>query len=174
MRKFFERHTPPGWPLGKELKSGCLSLGMVLLFACIMFGTRYHDALGNIYSYNYATQTRVLIPGTVMSPFAREVSGIFFMFWAYVFVQLAEVWNMYRSFSVGSKSIYVMRRLPDRVELARRCLPMPLIMLVMGFAACMLMLLLFWLIYKLNVPASALPPQLPVRIQDVFIYNIFG
>ena len=174
MRKFFERHTPPGWPVNKELLSGGVVLVVALLFACTMFGTRYSDSLRNIYYYNAATQTRTLIEGSTMTPFAREVSGIFTMFWMYVFVEFAEIWNMYRSFSVGSKSIYVMRRLPDRGELARRCLPMPLIMLAAGLAVCMLFLLAFWLIYKANVPEAALPPDTPVRFFDLFVYNIFA
>ena len=178
MRRFLERHLPPGWNIKRELLLGGLfSIALVLIFSWFVFGVRYNDALGNIYAYKYETalsRTRVLVPGTVMSPFARLVSGSFFMFWVFAFTQIAAAWSMYRSFSAESKSVYLMRRLPKRWELPKRCIPVPLMMLLCGFAVCMLQLLVFRAVYYHNLPAEALPPHLPLRLIDLFIYNIFG
>jgi len=173
MRKFLYDHTPPGWEYRRELIADALLLLIVLFIACVVFGTRYNDSLNNIYTYSYVTRERVLVPGQVMSPFAREVSGCMAFFWAFVFTQIASAVNMYMSFSAGSKSIYLMRRLPDRPELPKRCIPMPVLAVLAGFAVCLLQLLVFRTVYMMNVPESALPPQMPVRLFDVFYYNLF-
>jgi len=57
-----------------------------------------------------------------------------------------------------SRSIYLMRRLPDRGELWRRCLTIPLL----GLSACILLyggnLFIFYAIYESFIPPQCLQP----------------
>ena len=59
----------------------------------------------------------------------------------------------------GSKSIYLMRRLPDRWELHRRCLTLPIAMAVFFLLMGFVMLLLFFWAYFAAVPAQYIQPD---------------
>lgn len=59
----------------------------------------------------------------------------------------------------GSKSIYLMRRLPDRWELHRRCLTLPIAMAVFFLLLGFIMLLLFFWAYFAAVPAQYIQPD---------------
>lgn len=69
----------------------------------------------------------VLRPGAVMEDFAQLLDWMLlgFAVTAVCMAALA-VWH-YASHFQGSRSIYTMRRLPQRWELARRCLTLPLL-----------------------------------------------
>jgi len=58
----------------------------------------------------------------------------------------------------GSKSIYVMRRLPSRFELHRRCLALPLLGAALSLIAAFLLLCLYYGIYMLATPDEFITP----------------
>ena len=65
----------------------------------------------------------------------------------------------------GSKSIYLMRRLPDRWELHRRCLALPALGAALCLAAALLALLLDLAIYRLFTPETL---QAPLQWQKLW------
>ena len=56
-----------------------------------------------------------------------------------------------------SKSIYLMRRLPDRWEMHRRNVVLPLAAIVIGFLTEMVVLLLYYGIYVICTPTQCMP-----------------
>lgn len=98
-----------------------------------------------------------LIAGAKMAPY-RSLIGtslrLFPLFWG---AMALEVFSAYRYHKTGSRSIYLMRRLPDKWELHRRCWGRPLIYTA-GSLVLMGVILLFWyLMYLLITPAGCLP-----------------
>ena len=98
-----------------------------------------------------------VIAGAKMATF-RSLIGtslrLFPLFWV---TMALEVFSAYRYHKTGSRSIYLMRRLPDKWELHRRCWRRPLIYTA-GSLALMAVILVFWyLMYLLITPAGCLP-----------------
>ena len=58
----------------------------------------------------------------------------------------------------GSKSIYMMKRLPKKSELWRRCLVLPVTLALTSEAAAMILRLLFFAYYMIRTPVVFLAP----------------
>ena len=75
----------------------------------------------------------------------------------------------YASFRQGSKNIYLMKRLPSRWELHRRCILLPALgmvgSLVMGFT----LLMIYFAIYMLVTPDRCLPPDQWQKLWSVLL-----
>ena len=65
----------------------------------------------------------------------------------------------YRYHSQGSKSIYLMKHLPDRMELHRRCLTLPVAGLVICGLTAFLTIVLCYGIYVYFTPKECLSPH---------------
>ena len=61
-------------------------------------------------------------------------------------------------FFKGSKSIYTMRRLPNRWDLPRRTLVLPLVCAALTMLLALALLLLYYLIYHCSVPEGHINP----------------
>ena len=72
----------------------------------------------------------------------------------------------------GAKSIYLMRRLPDRWELARRCLAIPLLTVACALLLVVILLPAFYGIYLHLTPEDALRPGQLDKLWDNFA-NLF-
>ena len=70
----------------------------------------------------------------------------------------AAVQNYFGHFQ-GSRSIYLMRRLPQRWELARRCLGEPALYLAGSFIIYLLTGVTCFIYYWFRTPAGCLPPN---------------
>ena len=60
---------------------------------------------------------------------------------------------------LGSRSIYLMRRLPDGWELWRRCLTVPALLAVLCLGAIELLTILYFLVFLLLTPPPCLPAE---------------
>ena len=78
----------------------------------------------------------------------------------------------YYAFWRGAKSIYLMRRLPDRWELARRCLAIPLLTVACALLLVVILLPAFYGIYLHLTPEDALRPGQLDKLWDNFA-NLF-
>ena len=58
----------------------------------------------------------------------------------------------------GSKSIYLMRRLPSKLELHRRCLTLPIAGILIALLTAFLLLLIYYAVYMNVTPAECLMP----------------
>ena len=66
----------------------------------------------------------------------------------------------YSYFYQGSRSIYLMRRLPNRFELPRRCLTLPVAAILICMLAALGNGVLYYGIYRLLTPVECLPAGL--------------
>lgn len=149
------RHAPPGLELEGEKKL----FGWGLLCAAgysLLFLVRYLDARDELF-YDRLGK-KVLWENAVMPDFAQLLGDALYGF-AVLAVCLAgvAVWH-YLYHWQGSKSIYTLRRLPDRWVLHRRCLTLPLAGLAVCAAAALALLLVYYAVYQLATPAACLTP----------------
>lgn len=116
------------------------------------FMDRYYDL------YEITKTTRILRPGAQMESFASLMSGVLlgFLIMALTMIPLA-VYH-YRYHFQGSKSIYLMRRLPSKYDLVRRCLTVPVLGVLLAAVSAFLLICLYYLMYISITPESCLIP----------------
>ncbi len=159
MRKseFLSRHTPPGADLHPQWR--VLSMGGVVSWLYSLgFIFRFADAWSQLYSYDRVSGKRVLQEGVIMPDFIQLLDNALLGFGLLAIVMIGFCIFYYTYHRQGSRSIYLMRRLPDRWELHRRCLSLPLLTATLCIAAAALLLLLYYGIYCLATPESCLRP----------------
>ncbi len=150
-----ERMIPPGAAVGAEML--LLRVGILLSFVfSLSFFIRY--AASHKKLFYVENGIRLLKDNAVMPEFAELREDIFTGFLIVALCQLILIGYHYACFSMGgSKSIYLMRRLPSRWELMRRVLSFPLIVIGICLLSATLLNLLYYLFYYLCTPEICRP-----------------
>ena len=149
----------PAWVDGRRhLRYILGGVGLGAAIGLVQFAARCGRAVSDL--YEVVRWERTLRTGAVMEDFANLLPGCR---WGPAVVAVAMVilavlyWMGH--YQGGSRSIYLMRRLPDRWELWRRCLTLPLLGLAASAAAAIAMTLLSFWIYRMMTPETCLPPD---------------
>ena len=134
--------VPPGLPGREQVRHLLAAVGAASVVTMLSFAIRLSGAISQLYEYDSVLRKNVLIPGAVLPSYP----GIaFWSLWpypllaTYLVIQGAANWGSYYR---GSRSIYLMRRLPDRWEALRRAVLLPLL----GLAAAVLLAAALWLL----------------------------
>lgn len=142
-------------------------LSELLLTALVLSALSFWLRLYQNWSGLYDSRTGVYLTGQMMPTYRWLLgpeSSIFSLSVCFSFVLLAvgmallALWN-YWGFYRKSKSIYLMRRLPNRWEMPRRCLTLPLVTVLAGAVLSLLLALLFLPLYFTLPPQEAIPPD---------------
>lgn len=160
--KFFDpkRHLPPGrdW---ENLRSWLVLGHGASVLTLILFLSRYFDSVDSLYSYVQqldGTMIRQLIPGRTVAPFWELIKGTPLSgAEIYIFLMFHLAFLNYRCHTVGSMSVYLMRRLPDRWEYHRRCWTVPVLASIVEIVIFAVGVFLCWLLYRFATPAGCLP-----------------
>ena len=147
--------APPGFDVKKEIHLFAgLHAGAVTFFL-MTFLVRFQDAYQKLFWIH--GNTKVLNPDRTMAEFTELTEYSFAGFAIAALCMLGYIFIHYRYHWQDSMSIYLMKRLPDKMELHRRCLTLPL----MASAATLLMAAALaaasFAVYMLATPESALP-----------------
>lgn len=141
------------FPVGVEPKRELMWVGIgwgaALLYSAGFF-IAFRNAYDNLF-YRWGVE-RSLMPGALMPDFGvllgRSLVG--FLVVALGMIGLAAYHYAYHS--QDSKSIYLMRRLPQRWELLRRCAAAPLLCALVSLLLAFLTLLLYYWFYMAFSP----------------------
>lgn len=159
-RRRLDELVPPGADGSQQGSLILVGLIFAVLLSCYLFGRQFSTALDSLNSivqspsmarlYPNARMTDFCVvlgaPGTISSYSTYGNDTVVSVFFPFLLLAIAAVIlavTNYTSFWRGSKSVYLMRRLPDRREFSRRCLALPLLLL----AACVILVLLLTLIF---------------------------
>ena len=160
--------VPPGAKFKRDL--GLLALWfalLVLLGSFLIFLIRYENARERL--YEDVLGRRLLRSGAQIDPLAEILSGTFRLAAVYGILPFVNIAANYMAFYRESKSIYRMRRIPDRWELPRRCAAVPLIGLAAGLILTAILICLCNLIYF-----KATPPQCSPAGEHFLFWRAFG
>lgn len=150
----WDRYVPLGID-GKSVRNKmAVGLGAVAGFS-LSFLYRYGEARNNL--FRYRGTERFLIEGAKIVPFRELRLGVF---WAFPVMALALVFvaaGFYTYHSQDSRSIYTMKRLPNRWELWRRVLTLPVCAMILCGLTVLLLLGIYYAIYLFCTPAGCLP-----------------
>lgn len=155
-RRWWENHLPPGISVQRERKRLWIFWAVSLLYSLIFF-LRLYLSVNRLYDTCYGQKR--LISGAVMDRFTDVMGSSLILFLITIVCHLFLAGFYYLSFYQGSRSIYTMRRLPDRWELHRRCWTFPLISALTTWAIAMACLMIFLWIYGMVVPEGVPVPD---------------
>lgn len=150
---------PMGWPWSNEVIGAACAVALSALVSFALFVYRFGSAVDDLYTYGLSTWERELIPGATVPPYPQVLGGSF-LFFAATALTLALLPIAHFLFHrQESRSDYLMRRLPQRWELAKRCLGGSALLLAGTTLAAAVLFGLFFVCYLTFTPAGCLPPD---------------
>lgn len=153
--KFMDDFAPPGIGTDKEL-GGFISGLVVAWFFSFSFFKKYAEARALL--YHIQGTKRVLIEGAVMTDFSVILGDSLQSFEFFGVLLLSVVIWHYLYYRQGSKSIYLMKRLPSRWEIQKRAWTLPLLAVVATLAAAFVVMLFYYWIYMVATPKQCIAP----------------
>ncbi|MBE6991486.1 MAG: hypothetical protein E7430_02765 [Ruminococcaceae bacterium] len=162
------RHAPPGIKLEWEKQffvvgwvgSALVSLG---------FPVKYFNLYSDLYFYS-APGVRELDVTRVMPDFYEILGGCLRFYIIFAVCMLLLIVYHYAFHYLGSKSIYTMRRLPNKWELHRRCLTLPIASALILLISAAVTLLLWFGIYMLCTPEQCLMPDQWTKLWEAILH----
>lgn len=134
-----------------------LGFGALAASACDLYYLYlYAQASENLW-YHGVDGVRYLKADAFMPSFSSLLGFSLYGCIIAVLAMIPLAWLFWHSHSTGSKSIYTMRRLPQRWELAKRCLTVPALAAAAYLTEAAVLLAIDFAIYRLATPAQALP-----------------
>ena len=154
MSRKLKNWTPPGIDPQKELREHVTLLLLSVFCACTFFYS-YYSAYQLLFPNINGKES--LVPVGHVPPFWTLMRFPILGFLISAAIMAVRIIQHYASYRQGSRSIYLMRRLPDRWLIHRQCLTAPLLgLLTLGIGA-LVMVGLSYFVYIHFTPVSALP-----------------
>lgn len=158
MQGRIESLLPPNVDPGSTLSSlnGAFIGG--LTGSMLWFVIKYSRDYQALFTYDSVLRKKTLVAGARIAPFT-DYEGCALWLLVY-FAIIAAVWVvlLYGSFSRGSRSLYLMRRLPEgRKPLFAYVLRAPVRYMVYGAMLCAVLLGVYYIIWRFITPESCLP-----------------
>lgn len=147
-------YAPPGANIHSELTGYAIMLIIIFAISC-SFLFSYGTAYDNLYSGRY--YWRVLLNDAVMENINVLMKHSFAGIWIMAVDCIMMAVSHYTDFYRDTKSIYVMKRIPRKSELHRRCLVLPLFGFLAGVLFAAVLMVFYVFIYYHMTPAGCLP-----------------
>lgn len=124
-------------------------------FSAIVYFSNLIENFNDLYFYDEAGN-RLLKTGVKMTSFELLRERAFDLFLIFIFMLLVfSIYNFIYHY-IGSKSIYTMRRLPQKFEFIKRCVTIPVIFIILSIASVFVLNFIYFGIYMLVVPEECL------------------
>ncbi|GAU78363.1 hypothetical protein [Fusibacter sp. 3D3] len=159
-------YTPMGIDYRQEMKWICIGLCISTLYS---FGFLF--SLSNYYHALFTTinQKRVLIKGAFMPDFVEVLGQHLIGFFIVSLCMIALVIYHYFYHYQDSKSIYLMRRLPNRWALLKRCVSLPLFSVLTAILMALFLLLFYFGIYFWVTPEACMTPNQWHKLWHIYL-----
>ena len=152
----FSRCLLPGYDYESE-KTTFIIMMIMSGFCCLIYDFRYSTARDRL--YYWSGDDKVLNVQAVMPDFKDLLGWTLGGFLIAAIVCLMFIGVRYHYLHKESKSIYLIRRLPSRGELFRRCAAVPLYMAAICLIWAFCLLVLYYLTYMTATPDQCLAPD---------------
>ncbi len=152
--KWLEKYAPLGIDVTTEL-AGYIAGVIIATLQSLLFLYHYLYALGELYTTRAGK--RVLIEGVMIQDFGTLMEGVFLLAFMMCGITLSRVAYYYIYHYQGSKMMYLMKRLPEKWELHKRCWTLPIAGVVLLVIWMSVLRMLYFAIYILCTPSQCLP-----------------
>lgn len=159
IKMFHVKHFPPG--MNVEGEKFFFGFGMcAAFFYSWSFIWRYLEARMRLSEISRLQRfPKVIYQGTI-EHFSVLLGNALIGFWFVAIGMMGFAIIHYAYFWQGSKSIYVMKRLPNKMELYKRVWTLPLISLLLCAVTALVLLFIYYGVYVLATPKQCLPLNL--------------
>ncbi len=159
-------YAPPGVDYQRELKWS--AYGLVAAFAySLSFFIAYSRQYQLLYTWDGVV--KILRAGAVMPDFMDILDTSLVGFVILAVCMLAMLGYHYAYHYQGSRSIYLMKRLPNRFELWRRCAALPAAAALCSLLTALLLLFIYFGLYMAITPKQCLAPDQWPKIWNVLL-----
>ena len=155
--RWMVRQVPPGLNWWTEVKWAVSGLVVGTLWSMVAFSYQFSNACNRL--YEWAGGQQVLVESRTISPFPGLLTHAMVGLLLAMALTVPLAVYHYACHYLGSRSIYLMRRLPDGWELWRRCLTVPALLAVLCLGAIELLTILYFLVFLLLTPPPCLPAE---------------
>lgn len=158
LRKLLEvRYLPPNVAPERVWHLMCGMLAAAVFWCGIHFAVTYSRAYQALFQ-NWGTRYQTLDPTVLMLRFGSFALDVIRIIAALMVIALLSAVMLYSSYYQGSRSIYLMRRLPDgKRTLRRQVWSAPLRTAMLLIAAGMVLIGIFYLLWRFVTPEPCLP-----------------
>ncbi len=159
MRDKIKVFFPPGYEYETACKRQLIMLAAAVVYS-FRFFFQYYDARKQLYEWVFqrpGVSIRVLREGAQIASFAEVVEFSFLLFVPLLLVFWVEIIEHYLYYKSGSKSIYLIKRLPHKWFFWKTCVIGPLLGMVFTGVIIGILLLLYYGVYICFTPAGCLP-----------------
>ena len=150
MNKFLLKKSPPGTDASKEAAIFITGWIISFVFSIFDFLGRYVLQYNNLY-VNISGET-VLKTYVKMPSFRSLISYSFYGYIILAFCCVCLIVFNYSQFFIGSKSIYLMKRLPKRNEIHIRACTLPILAILVIVISVFLIKMIYFAIYMIFTP----------------------
>ena len=151
-------YSPPGMSLWRE-RAAFWSLLAVAVWYSLRFFATFQWHLQNVQDRLETYEAWGVDMRVNMTDLSDLLERKFTLFGVVILFCLIAIASRYRYYHQDSKSIYLMRRLPDRAEWHRSCLVQPLLRIALVLVVMTVLLLIFYAVYMNRVPEECLQPN---------------
>ncbi|MCD7948415.1 MAG: hypothetical protein LUG13_09075 [Oscillospiraceae bacterium] len=167
MKRFLEYNVPPGYRYQTECAAVGIALAISVLISLVSFLSALDQAQRALYMWQ--SEEWILMEGRMMPDFITmlgdKLLGLLILA---VFIFAFATLSHYAYYYSGSKSIYLMRRLPNRFELHRRALLVPLLSAFVFVLVALVLFFIDYAVYMTLTPEACLRPDQWQKIWSVF------
>lgn len=158
MNDFMKRNSPPGFDVRAE-KRFVIIVNVIAFFASfISFISKYLDARKVLYVINDGE--KLLVEGAIIESFS-SLTGFYYVGFTFISLYLIGVIIAhYAYYKQGSMSIYLMKRLPNKFDMHRRAITLPLLGILLTFVLAVAYFLIYFAIYVIATPNGCLHDNL--------------
>lgn len=159
-------YLPVGFSLKKENTILGFGFGIAIGYS-FRFLVNYLSERGGLYEWR--GDKKLLMPDAIMPDFVDLFQTSLRGYVLLAALILIFIGIHYAYHYQGSKSIYLMRRLPNRMELHKRCLSYPLFCIGLCILLAVLTLFVYFAIYMVFTPKQCLSPDQWQKLWSVIL-----
>ena len=166
MKNFLERNLPPGYSYKAELSTVIIAFSLVTFSSLMRFSNIFSQQRQMLFFR--VGRELVLDESAIMPDFIYILGNNLLnhlLFGILTFIIASAIHYAY--YHAGSKSIYLMRRLPNSFERHRRSLLIPALFALTFLLTAVMLFFIYFAIYMIFTPEGALVPGQWQRIWSV-------
>lgn len=153
-RSWLEPYAPLGIELANEVMLFVSGITLAVLYSFVYL-VSYIAARNEL--YEKVADRWILRQGAIMPAFDTLIEGRMIGFGVVMILMLGIIVYHYIYHHMDSKLVYLMKRLPSKWELHKRCLVLPIAGILVTIACMLILWLVYYGIYLLFTPQQCLP-----------------
>ena len=153
--KWLEKYAPLGIDVDTEFGWYILGVVITTVHSIVQFFINYTNAINDLYTYRAGK--RILIEGIIIQDFSGLTEDLFSFSTIICIVTFLTTIYHYMYHYQGSKMMYLMKRLPDKWDLHRRCWTLPIVGTVLMAVWTIILKGIYYAVYILCTPSQCLP-----------------